>query len=258
MKFVVRMVLAVAFAAAVAGSALAQRPGGGAGGMGFGFGGQSVYGMVATNKALQEELKITDDQKKKVEEALKPMAEKRREAMSGFGRDMTDEQRKEMREKMEKLSDETKKAVEGALDDKQKTRLGEINVQNMGFAAFSNKDVQEKLKLTDAQKEKVKSVAESYRKDQEELRKDAPPARRGQAGTQPSEEDQKKLAEYRKKIDALRAEAEDKVKAELTADQKTTWKTMIGEKFDTTKLQQGFGGAGGGTRPGGNRPRTNN
>ncbi|QEL17172.1 Spy/CpxP family protein refolding chaperone [Limnoglobus roseus] len=265
MKFILRLVLSLSFAAAVAGSALAQRPGGGGAGGGFGmgggFGGGSAYRLVATNKVLQDELKVTDEQKKKVEEAMKPITEKQRELFSGggFGQNATDEQRKEMREKMEKISEETKKAVEGVLDDKQKTRLSEINVQVLGFGAFSNKDVQEKLKLTDAQKEKVKTVAETYQKDSAELRKDMPRVGgRGQGGNnQPSEEDAKKLADYRKKADALKSEAEDKVKAELTADQKTTWKTLVGEKFDTTKLTQ-FGGGQGGQRPGGNRQRPNN
>ncbi len=253
MKFVIRLVLSLAFATAIAGSASAQRPGGTVG-FGGGFGGQSVYGMIATSKVLQDELHVTDEQKKKVEDAMKPIAEKRREMFTGggIGRDATDEQRKEMAAKMTKLTDDTKAAVEGVLDDKQKTRLSEINIQNMGFAAFSNKDVQEKLKLTDAQKEKVKSVGEGYMKDAAELRKDMPMRAQGQR--QQSEEDMKKMADYRKKADALKVEAEDKVKEELTSDQKTTWKTMIGEKFDTTKLQQL-----GGQRPGTTtRPRTNN
>lgn len=254
MKFVLRMALSAALAIGIAATASAQRPGGGAGGFGGGFGGGSAYSLVATNKALQDELKVTDEQKKKVEEALKPINDKRREAFSGggFGQNATEEQRKEMAEKMAKLSEETKKAVEGALDDKQKTRLSEINYQVMGFAAYSNKDVQEKLKITDAQKEKIKAVAETYAKDRAELAKDAP---RGARGQQPSEEDVKKQAEYRKKTDALRGEAEDKVKAELTAEQKDTWKKMVGEKFDTTKLQGGFGQRQGGTTPGGNRNR---
>lgn len=256
MKFVLRMALSAAFAVAIAATASAQRPGG-AGGFGGGFA-ISAYSLVSTNKVLQDELKVTDDQKKKLEEAMKPIAEKRRElftAGGGGGQNQTEEQRKERAEKMAKLSEETKTAVESALEEKQKTRLSEINIQVQGFAAFSSKAVQEKLKLTDAQKEKVKAVAETYQKDAAELRKDAPMTRRG-GGAQPSEEDMKKAAEYRKKSDALKAEAEDKVKAELTGEQKDSWKKMVGEKFDTTKLLQG--GFGGGQRPGGNRQRPNN
>jgi hypothetical protein len=235
MKLVLRIVLSAALAAAVATTASAQgRPGGFGGG---GFGQISAYGLVATNKVLQDELKVTDEQKTKLEDALKPIGEKRRELFGGGGgRNATEEQRKEMAEKMAKLSEDTKKAVEGVLDAKQAKRLSEINVQVMGFAAFANKDVQEKLKLSDEQKTKIKDINEELQKDTAELRKDMP--RFGGQGQRPSEEDMKKFAEFQKKSEALRKDATEKVAEGLTADQKKAWKDMVGEKFDTAKLMQ--------------------
>src|SRR5260221_9798838 len=54
----------------------AQPPGGG-----FGFGQQSLYTTVLSNKALQEELKVTDAQKEK----FKALAEKNTEAKKKVG-----------------------------------------------------------------------------------------------------------------------------------------------------------------------------
>lgn len=238
MKFVLRLVLSVAFAAAVAASASAQgRPGGGFGG---GFGGQiSAYGMVSTNKVLQDELKVTDEQKTKLEDAMKPIGEKRRELFGnrqGGGQRPTEEQLKERTEKMAKLSEDTKKAVEGVLDAKQAKRLSEIDYQVMGFAAFTNKEVQEKLKLSDEQKTKIKDINEEVQKDTAEVRKDMP--RFGGQGQRPSEEDMKKFADIQKKTEALRKDAAEKAAEALTAEQKKTWKDMVGEKFDTAKLMQ--------------------
>ncbi|MBL8866555.1 MAG: hypothetical protein JNK93_13430 [Planctomycetia bacterium] len=258
MKYVSRLVLAVSFALAIATTASAQgRPGGGFTG-GFGFGGTNAYSMIATNTVLQEELKVTGEQKTKLEDALKPITAKRNEilgiAAPGAGGNrrpaggqrpmLTDEQRKEREEKLAKLSEETKKAVEGVLDEKQAKRLGQINVQLLGFGAYSDKTVQEKLKLDDSQKEKIKGIAEEYAKDSAELRRDAPRGAFGfgggrPGGQQPSEEDKKKIEDYTKKSDGLRKEAEDKVVAVLTADQKNTWKELVGEKADVQKIRAG-------------------
>jgi hypothetical protein len=55
----------------------------------------------------------------------------------------------------------------------------------------------------------------------------------------------KKMQDTQKKVAALGKEAEEKIAGMLTDDQKKSWKAMIGEKFDTSKLQPGFGGFGG-------------
>ena len=75
------MLAAAALAVAFASSAEAQnrqrgggagqgQPGQGRGGMMGGGFGLNVYNLMSTNKALQDELKITDDQKKKLEDAI--------------------------------------------------------------------------------------------------------------------------------------------------------------------------------------------
>lgn len=198
------------------------QPGGGRGMMG-GFG--SIYGYLSNNKDLQAELKVTDEQKKKFEEIAKAQQGKMRELFTGggFGRDATDEQRKEMREKMDKFAAETKKAYEEALTPAQAKRITQIGYQQQGIRAFSNKEVQTALKMTDDQKEKIKGVMETYMKDAQELRGGR------DRGQRPSEENQKKL-------EALRKDAEEKVVAALTDEQRKSWKDMTGEKFDVSKL----------------------
>lgn len=258
MKLISRMVLAVAITVTGASLASAQgRPGAGAFGAGmFGGGAMSAYSMISTNKVLQEEIKVTEEQKTKIEDALKPINAKRNEILGIAGGQpgqrgqrgqggqggqrpmLSEEQRKEREEKLAKLTEETKKAVEGVLESKQAKRLSEINYQLMGFAAFTNKEVQEKLKIDDTQKEKLKAISEEYTKDSAELRRDAP--RFGRPGQQPSDEDRQKMEEYNKKRDALRKEAEDKATGVLNDEQRKAWKELLGEKFDTAKLAAGF------------------
>jgi len=222
------MILVVAMAVASLGTVSAQRQGGGGGG---GFV-PSAYGVVGTSEDLQKELKISDEQKTKLKEAMEPINKKRMELVPR-GQQQTDEQRKERTEKIAKLTEETKAAVGTVLNAEQAKRLGQIDYQMMGMAAYSNAEVQKKMSFTDAQKETVKATVEAYRKDREELNKDMP--RRSQ---QPSDEDLKKLADLRKKGVALSKEAEEKIVEVLTAEQKKIWTDMIGEKVDVSKFMQ--------------------
>jgi len=254
MRIAARLVFAAVLTVAIVASADAQnrqRQGQGrqGGGMG-GFGGFSAYSVIVTqgfgqdakpdvNKALKEELKITDDQKDKLVEVMKPIREKQQEMMKGINfREITDEQRKELREKGEKLTAETKKAVEEVLKPEQAKRLSQINYQMMGIRAYTNKDVETALKITDDQKDQLKAIVETYQKDVQELNQGRP---RTQPGQRPSEEDQKKIDDIRKKTEALTKETEEKVSTKLTDEQKKLWKDMTGEKFDVSKLNP-FGG----------------
>ena len=233
MKLVLRMILVAAMAVATLGTVSAQRPGGGGGFV------PSAYGAVGTSEDLQKELKISDEQKTKLKEAMEPINKKRTELFTRGqgGQQQTDEQRKERTEKMVKLAEETKAAVGTVLNAEQTKRIGQIDYQMMGIAAYSNAEVQKKMSFTDDQKEKVKATVEAYQKDREELNKDMP--RRSQ---QPSDEDKKKRADVTKKITALNKEAQDKIVESLTAEQKKTWTDMIGEKVDVSKFMPQFGG----------------
>src|SRR5262249_41203276 len=83
--------------------------------------------------------------------------------------------------------------------------------------AFSNPEVATELKLSDEQKDKVKSIQEEARTGR---------GQRGQGGqrTRPSEEELKKLQEARKATD-------EKLMNVLTTEQKTKLKELTGEPY---------------------------
>lgn len=239
MKLLSKLALSAALAAGFAGAAAAQPPGGGrgqGGGFGGGFGGApNVYSLLATNKELIAELKITDDQKTKLEEVAKAAREKMGTGGGRFNRDASEEERKAAMEKMQKVQAEIKADYEKVLDEKQKARATQISYQAMGVNAYTNKDVQTALKLTDDQKEQVKTLTDDYRKESGELMRGV----FGQGGGGGDREEmQKKMEEMRKKTTALGKEVTEKITAKLTAEQKEAWTKLIGEKFDTTKLVQ--------------------
>src|SRR5207253_1591597 len=127
------------------------------------------------------------------------------------------------------VQEETKKAVEETLNADQKKRLKQIEVQAAGPRAFGNEEMVKGLNLTDEQKTKVKAVADEYAKDSQEAR------REGGFGA-----DAEKRAEVDRKIDKLQAAAMKQIQEALTDEQKKTWKTIVGEPFDVSKLRQPF------------------
>ena len=211
------------------------QPGGGGG-----FGQQSLYTTVLTNKALQEDLKVTDAQKEK----FKAIAEKNGEAAKKRGESYKDkfadaagdkDKLKEifssMQKEGQKDQEETKKAVEELLTSDQKKRIAQIDKQRGGVGAFAKEDVVKELNLTDEQKSKIKGIVDEYRKDVTEVMK-------GVKGEFKDGKFSFPEATTKKREKLSRAAMGD-IEDVLTADQKKQWKEMIGEPFDTTKL---FGG----------------
>jgi hypothetical protein len=210
---------AIAMVAIVAGSASAQdqqrqrRPGGGQPGGGFGGG----RGMTADpvfllgQESVQKELSLSEEQVKKV----KDFQEKRRAAFQqggggGFGN------REEMQKRMEEMRKENEKFVGDTLKPEQAKRLNQISLQQRGAGAINDAKIQDDLKFSDEQKEKVKAINEDAARSRRDLG--------FQPGQPPSEEQRAKMAELNKATN-------EKLQNILTADQKAKWKEMTGEEF---------------------------
>lgn len=172
MKFI-KIAATAAACMAMAGSFAQGGGGGGFGGGGGGFrqggrmGGGSEWGLLG-RVDVQRDLKVTDDQKKKIEAAQ----QKRRDEMQalrdsgGFPnfQEMTQDERAKF---VEKLQEAEKKAFEGVLTKEQESRLREINIQLQGNRAITMAAVQKELKITDAQK---KQIGELQTKQQDAMR----------------------------------------------------------------------------------------
>jgi hypothetical protein len=105
-------------------------------------------------------------------------------------------------------------------------------VQAGGLGSFTKDDVATALKLTDKQKKDIDDAKTELDKDVQDLFKDAP---RG---------DQEKMAELFKKVQSMRKDAVDKTIATLSDDQKKTWTSLNGDKFEFSPPR----------RPGGSPP----
>jgi Spy/CpxP family protein refolding chaperone len=219
-----------------------RQPGGGFGG------GQNVTAQVISNKDLQDELKVTDAQKDK----FKVVADKQTEARKKFGEafkggkgGFDKEKFADLQKENEKVTAEVTKVVDETLTPDQKKRLKQLERQLQGVRAFASEDVAAELKLSDAQKTKIKGITDDYSKDVGELF-----GGRGKGGFGKGGFDKDKQAENQKKREKLSKTAMADIEEVLNADQQKAWKEMVGAPFDTSKLRQGgFGGGFGGGRP---------
>src|SRR5262249_38519459 len=151
-----KMGLACGIAALMAIPAAAQPgPGGRGGGL----------GMLLRNKSVQQELKLNDDQVKKLDAALTKVRDAHKDEFDKL-RDMKEDERTAF---FKKLNEENMKAASDTLNADQIKRLKQIQVQQDGLRAFSDADVQKALNLKDDQKDKIKTISEDARKDIEAL-----------------------------------------------------------------------------------------
>jgi Spy/CpxP family protein refolding chaperone len=195
------------------------------GGRGFGN-----PGGLLTNKSVQTELKLTDEQVKKIDALVKEVTDKHKDAR--------DEANKieDMMERFQKLGEimreemaEVQKGTASVLTPEQEKRYKQISLQQRfnagggfggrggrgggGIAVFNDPEIAKALKLTDEQKEKIKTLAEDFGNDIRDVFQNAQ-----------GEERQTKMRELRK-------DYQDKVEALLTPDQKNEWKEMLGKPF---------------------------
>jgi Spy/CpxP family protein refolding chaperone len=211
--------LAAAASLSFAGKAHAQR------GMGMMGGGQMAGFRVLTTPEGVTELKLTEDQKSKLQELSDRTMESMREKMQALRDELQGSSPEEGREKMQaamkELADATYKDLKSILDEGQYARYHQINLQAMGVDAFSQKEVQDKLKITDDQKQKIESLGADLREELRGLR----------------DEFQNDFQGMMQKSRELRAAALAKVTELLTEDQKGAWKELTGKPFTMPPFQ---------------------
>ena len=224
------------------GSALAQR-GNGGGGFGGGFGGQRGGGMMQMGLSslpvgvLVKGLKLSDDQKTKVDDVQKKIREAQRAAFAGgnnpFGGGAGGGNRPDpaqLQEMMAKMQEERKKndaQVEAVLTDDQKKALPAFlkDVQTFQTAQLPLALIGD-LKLTEDQKTKMAAVVKQVQTISQEKRQEAM--------------DNQDFQALREIMTQTQTALKDKTRALLTADQKA----MV-EKYEKENPNQGFGGFGG-------------
>jgi periplasmic protein CpxP/Spy len=216
---------AAALVLALAVPTFAQRQGrGGRGGFGMGQQGPTLI----FNKSVQEELKLTDDQKTSVTKLQGKQREAMQKAREDAGGDFA-----KMQEAMQAFRQEMGKEINTILKPEQQKRFKQIQVQVGGAQALQSPEVAKELNLTDKQKEEIQGILQDSRRDVMEIFKDA-------AG------DPERMRTAMQKTQKINQDATAKALKVLNSDQQTKYKEMAGDKFDYKP--DPFGGGRGGRR----------
>jgi hypothetical protein len=221
---------------------LGAQPGGLGGGFGFGGGGSPTF--LVQNKAVQDELKMTEAQVTKIQEWGKEFFSKQREIFEKEGIEFgkggfTPEMREKLAAVNVKVTKVAYKDLEGILKPEQVERVKQISRQAAGVTAFQDAEVAEKLKLTDQQKGSIKGIVAEFQKDQQEVLGIGKGKGKG-GGFGKGGFDPEKMAANQAKVQKLQKEAVAKVQDLLNNDQKKAWQEITGAPFDTAKLTPAF------------------
>jgi Spy/CpxP family protein refolding chaperone len=199
MKRLMQITLAAAIVAMAVSPVRAQQQ------RGRGFGGMGTL-LILTQKSVQEELKLSDEQVKKVTE----LREKQQESFQGL-RDLSPEER---RTKMQEMTKTQNEAIAKLLKPEQLKRAKQISLQvqaRTGLAfVLNNEEIAKELKITDEQKGKLDEIRTKMREEMQGLGFDE---------------------EGRQKRQEIMKTTSEKVEGVLTAEQKTKLKELQGEPF---------------------------
>jgi len=217
-----------------------------------GFGGGGLLGLVRI-EAIQEEIELLDDQKAQIDKLAEEMRPQRGEGdQRPDFRNMSDEERQkffdEMRKRFEERAKTANEKLKKILLPHQIKRVEQISLQFRGTRALTDPEIAEKLKLTDAQKKKIEETMTANR---ESMGTRVRELFQGGGG------DREKAREQFRK---LREEADAKVLAVLTSDQKKQLEALKGDPFEMPEggfgfRRGGFRGRGGEGGPGGREGR---
>jgi len=262
MRAMTKWLMAAGVFALCGGTATAQQPGGFGG---FGGGQVNLRSGIFTNKALQEELKITEDQATKLNaytakltEAMKEFAPPARTGQPGGaggaggrpggaggagGRpggaggttQRSDEDQLKYLKMQVQMLEERMAVTKSTLTADQQKRLSQLENQQLGSNAFGNARVAKALGLSEEQTAKIKELSDEMAKERTEIQREA---FGGGAGGGRGGFDREKFAEMQKKVKNLTDDTAEKVQKTFSAEQKSKWKEMTGEPFDLTKLSQ--------------------
>lgn len=164
---------------------------------------------LLTQEAVEDDLKLSEEQRAKVVQLTQQLEEQRREVFQEFQKLRPDDQR----QRMDQMFEDNRKAVADILRPDQAQRLQELDWQAQGPMAFGNPEMVKELKLTDAQRKQIFQIhSESmprpdFGPDGDHHRPPPPPS----AGAR-----QKTMA---------------KIITVLDADQKAKWQRLTGEPF---------------------------
>jgi hypothetical protein len=203
------------------------------------FGADRILALLGVS-AVERELALSDEDKRRAARLARALREEQRETMQHPGVDSNslrqlrqeerDKRMKEARDAQAKLDEKYLVKVSDMLKPEQFERLKQIEMQALGALALGAEQVGSQLKLSDEQKTEIsKIITDSMTSIRHSIAR----------GKDESREDfQARMEEIRKAV----AERDTKLLAELSEDQRKQFDELNGKPFDVSALGYGFGG----------------
>lgn len=162
--------------------------------------------MLLHQESVQKELKLTDEEARKVHEFVARQW-KRAQEVARHGAAQRKHSFREMTEQNEKFIGEV-------LEPEQRKRLNQIALQVAGLLWVTREPVASELKLTAEQKQEARRLQGLARKEMQEVLDSTTPANR------------------KEKLKELEATSRRRLMELLTDEQEARWKEMLGPKFE--------------------------
>ena len=168
---------------------------------------------------VQEELKLTDEQKEKLDEHFRELLADAMQFFQKLQGLKGEEREKEHKAYRQKMQEKLTPVLKETLKEDQSKRLRQLGLQQEGAFALWHGDVEigKDLKVTDEQRKQFMAIVQEFQKKVGPLIKEA------QSGGNHEE--------IRSKVMKIRKEHEGKIEAILTDAQKKQWKEMLGKPF---------------------------
>jgi len=234
MEMMRRIAFVTLLAGALVGMALAQPPAGGRRGRGgqpsgppvgapmmFARGGLMMMLGLLNNPQVQQELKLTEEQRDKVS----ALSEQLREKFRGLGQELRGLSPEEREKRIRAVNEEVEKELAKVLKKEQLQRLRQIALQVEGMAALARPEIAKQVGLTEGQQQQIREILREANEKRRALFQQGPPADR-----------QAMFREMQK----IRQWVDEQISKLLTEQQKKKWQELIGEPL---KLEfRPFGG----------------
>jgi hypothetical protein len=166
---------------------------------------------------VQEELNLSDEQKKKLEKRLEHTVPDAMQFFQKLGDKQPEEREKELHAYVEKAQENLTAFLQGLLQDEQFQRLRQLMLQREGLFALGNAEIMNELQITDKQRQQFVEVVQEMQKKIEPLLKEA------QKGGNPEE--------IWPRVMKVRREHGNRIEALLSEGQRRQWKEMLGKPF---------------------------
>lgn len=162
--------------------------------------------MLLHQESVQKELKLNDEEARKVHEFVGRQW-KRAQEVDRLGAERRRQAFLEMTKQNEKFVDEV-------LKPEQRKRLHQIALQVAGLLCVTRESVARELKLTDDQKQEAHRLQQRARKEMQELL------------------DSTTAANRKEKLKELEATSRHRLMELLTDEQEAKWNKMVGPRFE--------------------------